>query len=85
MSKIVKKITLRDLYRNAGKIAREVERGVSFEVWVRNKKGFIIRPVESQTTNEQIKNRKEILKQMAGFINTEPKHQDKTDDELIYG
>jgi len=85
MSKIVKRITLRDLYRNAGKIAREVERGVSFEVRVRNKKGFIIRPVESQTTNEQIKNRKEILKQMAGFINTEPKHQDKTDDELIYG
>ncbi len=84
MAKIIKKITLRDLYRNAGKIAREVERGVSFEVRVRNKRSFIIRPAESQTANEQVKNRKEILKQMAGFINTDPKHQDKTDDELIY-
>ena len=44
MAKIIKKITLRDLYRNAGKIAREVERGVSFEVRVRGKKGFKISP-----------------------------------------
>ena len=87
MVKIVKKITLRDLYRNAGKIAREVERGVSFEVRVRGKKSFKISPfkIDENSESDSINTKKsahELFSQMM-FKSKDSKLSSKIDN-IIY-
>ncbi len=67
MSGIIKKITLRDLYRNAGQIARDVERGVSFEVSMRGKRSFKIIPANENEDNLKEKTKKSVHELLSGL------------------
>ncbi len=85
MSKIAKKITLRDLYRSAGKIARDLERGISFEVSVRGKRGFKIIPAKENTDNLKQKDEKSIHDLFSGFVFKSSDNKMSSDvDSIVY-
>jgi len=46
-----KKITLRYLYRHAGKVAKEAQKGVSFDVYSRESLVFRIDPLQKKQTS----------------------------------
>ncbi len=80
--KIVKKITLRDLYRRAGQIAKEAQKGVEFEVYSRKEPIFNIYASKSKSRSE---NKNEVLRKYKGAFKGKIKHTNLSDDELIYG
>ncbi len=78
-----KKITLRYLYRHAGKVAKEAQKGVSFDVYSRGNLSFKITPAKRIALKQDSK--LDILKKMKGLHKGEVKHKQLSDNEILYG
>ncbi len=88
--KIVKKITLRDLYRRAGQIAKEAQKGVEFEVYYRKEPIFNIY-AKKVNKNDDGTRKREIVKRTQALIAKELKNKkglenlSKDIDKILYG
>jgi len=88
--KIVKKITLRDLYRRAGQIAKEAQKGVEFEVYFRKKPIFNIYAKKSGKNDDNARKR-EVIKRTQALIAKELRNKKGLEnlsediDKILYG